>query len=442
MSLINIPITNKEVFGGTKTLVGNNQRGFTFSAWQTKDLLGIRHFFFNNSSAYPVTAVGTGTFDLQNGNRPVVASLSDTVFSPTASETARPLTTSNQRYVKANIVANDDGIKIVIGGQDLSKFNIAVLLDKSSQISTAGKLKIRTSVGNESVCAFTTSTTANTWIGGAGNNAHFFDFQTNGANGVAHTGTFDASNVTELEVTGDTSGTDICAYEVYFCESVQQAIGYELTIQQSCVDAFSEELSREMSDILCNQVVDSAITTGDIYTLTMTFKRQDLKVIAMSMGDVLRQKEETVVVEYDQKLVVSSNTASYPPQFTNVAKILNGKTPLDVYYQSTDVPSGGYYDDGAGTITVSGLADGTELTLFYYETKTVSATVFKALEQGFYGYLAVPKVSENGKVRFLIGKKVQIMITGKASADDGSTVDIQFKFYADNKGVYVTETEE
>jgi len=351
------------------------------------------------------------------------------------------LTTQGQRYTKIDVVAADDGAKLDIGGQDLSSYNAVIIVAKSTGTSTAGKLKIRSSVGNESVCSFDTSATANQWVGGAGDEARFYEFKVDGATNVSHTGTFDPSSVTELEVTGDTLGTDLSVYEVYFVTGIQQAIGYELGIQQTCVDSMTREVSREMSDILCNQVANSSISSSDSYLINTTFKRQDLKVTAMSTGDILIEREVTVVKKYNTPIAITSNTATYPSNF-KISKVIVGETPLDVYYRASDVPTNAYHDDGAGTLTFNGLSDGTKITIFYEDTTTFSATVFKALEQGFYGYLSVPQVSENGVVSYLVAKKAQINFVSSSQADDGSTVEIQFKLFADSDGVYVTEAKQ
>jgi len=438
--MLSLPLQRKEVFSGTKTLKGPNVNGFSFGTWQTKNLNGIKHFYFNGSSSYPITEVGTGTFVYNNGNQPVIGSLSGTIYRPDAPESSRPLTLANQRYVEAAIVAANDGFKISIGGQDLSNYEAVVLVARSTAASTPGKLTIRDSDGDDSTCAFTTSSTANTWKGGAGEEAIFFEFQNDGSNGVTHTGTFDSTSIDEIEVSGDTADTDIACYEVYFVDSIQKAIGYTWTLQQSCIDSMTEELSREMSDVLCNQSADSSIATGDSYSKTITVKKEDLAMTALAMGDVITKSDESIVKEYEEKLTVTNNTATYPANL-NVFKIFVGEQPLNVFYKSQGVPTHGYYDDKNGELTLSGLADGTKLTLFYAETAKVTSTVFKALEQGYYGYLSVPKVSENQVTRILVAKKAQMMLTGKSAADDGSTVDIQFKFYADENGVYAKEVE-
>jgi len=202
--------------------------------------------YFNSidpTSPNPTIAVGTATLSIKTVNKAKAVDLFENLYFPTNTEADRPLIDRDTAYVSATTAAANSGFKQSVNWNVTQK-NYVVITVKSAQASTAGKLKLRSSVGNEYVCSFTTSATANT------RQRFIFAFKDTAFTGVSVVGT-PTNTITEVEVTADLTARDIDVDWVYCVNNITEIIGNLVKIIWNCVTEGSMTDVLSQTEVLC-----------------------------------------------------------------------------------------------------------------------------------------------------------------------------------------------
>ncbi len=201
MSIV-LNLGNHYQAAGTQKYGGNG--GIWARGYQTSQALLTNVAYWDNSSVYPITAVGTGTFTISNTTPPPIAS-QGSVFSPTDTASQIPKVGENRSYAIISGGASANGGASIPINWSLSSDGTtgvaSIVLRSPAGTAVAGKIKLRSSVGNESVFAFTMVANTNwqtfTWTP-----------QVSG-NGVTLTGTPVYTTLTVAEITLDATSTII-----------------------------------------------------------------------------------------------------------------------------------------------------------------------------------------------------------------------------------------
>lgn len=409
-----------------------------FKAYQVKDNLIPYKLYWDDSSAYPLTDIATGTHATVSSRRPLAGDLYETLFDPANTSSDVPLVGQKRDYARITAGAIDDGAKISVGNWDLSNRNWFVLVVKSTGTSIAGKLKIRSSAGNESVCSFTTNSTADTW------EAKVFDFRTDGATNVAFTGTPVFTGITEIEVTVDTADSVDVAM-TYATVTRQEIIGSELTIVHPCISEAGIEDSVDVGDLLCRQLAEASTVTGRTTTVTLGTKKKDIADQAIALGDVL-SKEQVYVPElyYDATLnstAIATGTITVTAGLKIAHIYIDGVGYLQAFDSATDVPEGAYHYSGT-TITVNAIYNGKVPRIYIYNQKNLLVRKARGLELGYVGYLDIPRKTENGSYEYWKSSKAQVRMTAESFNDDFDQINFEYKLFANASGAFYTVANE
>lgn len=403
-----------------------------FTGYQVKDTTLENKLYTEGSSAYPATVVGTATATIITSRKPLSGDLYETVFNPADTSANIPLVGQSKNYTNINATAINGGAKWTVAW-NMTSDNWFSIVVKSTGTSVAGKLKIRSSASNESVCTFTTSATANTW------ERKTFNFKTNGATGVTFTGTPVFTAITEIEVTLDAvSQADVAL--VYGANNLSQLIGAKISIAHPCVSEFAMENTLETVDFICGQQAIGSTGTSRAFTIKIASLKKDIESQSLGMGDVLKVKSN-----YVQELVNDTNIGNRAFS-AGALTIATGQIIARIYVDgvgmlkeadsATTVPEGAYhYNSGTGVITVNVLYNGKVPTIYIWNNKSLLTSQVKNLELGYVGYLSIPRKLESGKYQYNIFRKAQVMMEAETMADDGDKLNFMYKVYPIN-GLY------
>lgn len=404
-----------------------------YTAYQVKDTILENKLYLDNSSAYPATVVGTATLTTVTSRKPLAGDLYNTVYTPADIAVNVPLVGQSRNYTNINATAINGGAKWSVNW-NMSNDNWFSIVVKSTSTSVAGKLKIRSSASNESVCTFTTSATANTW------ERKTFDFKTNGATGVTWTGTPVFTGITEIEVTLDAISTADVAF-VYGANNLSQLVGAKLSYAHPCVSEFAMENTLEMADYLCGQQVIGSTGTGRTINIKIAALKKDIEANAIGLGDVVKVKSN-----YVQELVNDTNVGNKAFSAGTLTITANqiisriyveGVGQLKEADSATTVAERAYhYNSSTGVITVNTLYNGKVPTIYIWNNKALLTTQVKNLELGYVGYLSIPRKLEGGKYQYIICRQAQVMMEAETMADDGDKLNFMYKIYPVN-GLYV-----
>jgi hypothetical protein len=412
-----------------------------FAFFQTKDSIIPYKFYWDNNSNYPITIVGTATRTSETTGKPLPGDIYGTLFDTGLSQSQIPLVGQDRNYSRFAVTAINSGGKISVGTLDLSSTRWCVVVDKSSGTSQGAKFTIRTTAGNESVCALTTSSTANTWVGGGSLSnpkvVHIFEFKTVGTPGVTHNGTFNPASVTELEFTKDTNTGDVSIHSCYFFESYSMAIGYVNQIMLSCISAASYEETLEQNALVCNQLDEAMITNSRSVSVNFTTKKHLLEQVALLQGDVAQNRNfkinEVICSPDNNPLTISAGTITLPSPTAKILSVeINGKM-LYSFHAAASIPEGAFFQNGA-TVTFNTAYNGKQPTITVETTTSLPSYRVKGLEQLFVGSMYLPMKTENGRIIRRHAKKVQLSLASQNAADDGDELEVAAKFMADDNG--------
>lgn len=419
---------------------GTSQYGYIPPIWtgyQTQEVFLPVKIYLNNSASTPITTVGTGTFNIDNANGPIVADKFNTLYSPDNSDFDVPLVGSNKSYCSITAAAANDGIKIPVN-LDLSKQNWMVIVDRSNTASLAGKAKVRSTTGNESIISFTTSATPKKWLGGGTEVAHTFLFRDETQSNVSFLGTPDFSDITEIEITLDAPGTMDVAM-VYFTEDASQFIGATNEVHFECLSDVAKERNMETSELMCNQLAEMVIGTAKTKSYSFTIKKQNLQVLGLSSGSVAKTINTNVYTTYTSPEVLPQTITSGTITLPN-ANVVIASISVEIAKQNTtlkrfggaaaDTPSLMYHRDGA-TLTFNAEYNGKVPTIMIYDKQDVVGYEDKGLETGPVGYLVLTQQTQSGGLVQDHAPKAQISLDSTNSADDGDEVVIKLTVMAD-----------
>jgi hypothetical protein len=429
---------------------GTSQYGYRSPIWtgyQTQESFLPVKVYLDNSASYPITKVGTGDFVIDNASGPMVGDKFNTIYSPENTDNDVPLVGTNKSYATITATAANGGIKVPVK-LDLSKMNWLVFVDRSDTASVAGKIKVRSSVGNESVISFTTSATAKKWIGGGTAIAHTFQFREESTSNVAFVGTPNFTDITEIEITLDAAG-QIDAAMIYFVEDAGQFIGGINQVEFECLSEVAMERNLETSQLMCNQLSEMVIGTSKEMSYTFTVKKQNLQTLGLASGAVTKTMNTNV---YD---VFTSPEVSPRVITSGTITLANGNVTIDKVSvpvarnnvnlkrfggAAADTPVGMYHQSGT-TLTFNAAYNGLTPTVMIHDKRNILGYEERGLETGPVGYLVVPRQTQSGNLIFEVVPKCQISLDGNNSADDGDETTIKLTVMAD-KGVFMRRLQE
>lgn len=397
-----------------------------WTGYQTKDK-STNKYYFDNSTAYPLTAVATGTTTEQTDNKPVQGDLYGTLFNPDSNFNNKPMVDSNRNYRRITAASPNDGAKMTVSA-DLSKVRWAVLVAKSPDTSVAAKLKIRSSASNESVCSFTTSSTANTW------EVFPFKFREDGSTGVTFTEIPVFTGITEIEITVDTTDS-IDAYMLYFVYDYKEIIGAKLDLPFFCLTEAAVEDNLETSNIVCNQLTAAKTGTSREITATLTTNKKTYSNFAYGLGTVMANTQQYVPEPYSNETfntkTVASNTITVASGLKIAGVFIDGIPCVDVTeYSSTaaDIPAYSYAYSST-TMTFNPVHNGKVVTILIDNQKYIDSVDITGLELGYVGYLRLPRRTLSGTWTYLLAGNAQVMLNTETFNDDGDTIPVQFSIY-------------
>ncbi len=403
-----------------------------FSGYQVKDSIISNKVYWDNSSAYPVTNVTTGTTQTLETNFFRNGDLYNTVYNPGDTSANVPLVGQKRSYTRITSGAIDDGAKIAVNF-DLSNENWAVLVVKSTDTSVAGKLKIRSSAGNETVCTFTTSATANT------QEKFIFNFKDTSESNVSETGTTDFTGITELEITLDSASESLDVGMVYFVNNYTQIIGEKVSFTHQCVSEASFENTLDISDLLCGQQVEESIGSGRSIQLTVGARKKDIEAQALAIGDVIKIKRGYYIETLNDDNVgakeITAGTITVPAGLTIGEIYIQGVGSLKEYNTATNIPEGAYHYDST-TITFNTAYNGKIPKILIWNLTAKKVQAIRNLELGYVGILQMPrKIPNSNQYEYITAFKAQIMLETEGFNDDFDQVNFMYKFYPVN-GLY------
>jgi len=417
------------------TTAGTKQFGdlpIIFSGYQVKDTLINNKLYADNSSAFPSTVVGTATLNLRTSNSPLAGNLFETLFNPGNTSALRPLVGQKRDYLNINATAINGGAKWAVSW-NMSFDNWTALVIKSTGTSIAGKLKFRSSVGNESVCAFTTSSVANTWT-----NISRSEFKINGATGVTFTGTPVFSNITEVEITLD-AVSQIDVAMIYGVNNYSQIIGEVVGYIHTCVSEANFENNLEMSELLCNQLVEQKTGSGRAVSITVGSKKKDIEAQAIGLGDIIKMKQgyflDIINDDTVGKRAVTAGAITLIAGLNIALVEIDGVGVLKPFHSATAVPENAYFYTGT-TFTTNPLYNGRVVRIYIWNLTNKATREIKRLEMGFVGFLQMPRRTESGKYEYITTRKAQVTLQTEGFNDDFDQVNFMYDIYPQN-GTYV-----
>lgn len=425
-----IPTTVSQTSGGTKQF---GEYPIIFKFYQTKDSIVNNKLYTDGSSAYPATAVGTGSVSTVESRLPLAGDLYETVYNPANSSNQVPVVGKQRNYTRVNCGGTANGGAKWNVNWDLSAENWFAIAVKATATSIAGKVKVRSSASNEYSLAFTTSATANTW------ETKYFDFKTSGSTGVTITGSPVPTTITEIEVTLDVLSTSCDVALVYGTSIPQQIIGQAITFMMPCVSEFAFENTLETADLLCNQQVKQSLSTGRTISVKVGTKSKDVIAQAYALGDVPKRKAGRFLELYNSTNVgnraISAGAVTVGSGLDFASIYIDGVGTLHPVNSATNVPEGGYHYTGS-TLTFNTVHNGKTPTIYIFNTITKVTRTIQNLELGYVGYLQIPRRFENGKIEYITVPKAQVMLDTEGFNDDGDQINFMFKVYPKSDGVY------
>lgn len=408
----------------------NSELITVFTGYQVKDTLITQKLYTNNSSAYPATAVATGTFAVQSTNFPLAGDLYNTIYNPSNTSLQTPLVGVRNDYTRVTAASANDGIKYSVSW-NMTLSNFAVIVVKSTGTSVAGKVKFRSSASNESVCSFTTSATANTW------EKKIFEVKRDTSPGVALTGTPVFSSITELEITLDATGSADVAM-IYGVNNYSQIIGEKVVIPHRCTTEAEFENTLEAADLLCGQQVEQKTGNGRNVQFTLGSKKKDIESQGIAMGDIVRLKSgyflELLNDENVGAKTVAAGTITLPAGLKVANVYIEGVGNLKEYHTATGIPEGAYHYTST-TLTLNTLYNSTTPVIYIWNQSNKITREIRNLELGYVGFLQVPRKTESGKYEYITSKKAQVMLNAEGYNDDFDQVNFMYSVYPQN-GVY------
>lgn len=393
---------------------------------QNGDAIDTKTYFSttNPLSPEPVVSVGTATLSIKTVNKPKSTNLFDVLYSPENTEADRPLIFGSPAYVGALTGAANSGYKKSVNWNITSK-NYVVVVVKSAQASTAGKLKLRSSVGNEYVCAFTTSATAETWT------RHIFAFKDTSFTGVTLVGT-PTNTITETEVTADLTAKNIDTAWVYCTNDISEIIGNTVQIVWNCVTEGSMTDTLNQTEVLCGQLAEAQIANSREVTGTLSTRSLNISDKALAIGATVNQKEVSVSSLYNndnvgaRAITAGSITVASGLNINHI--YIEGVGYLKSYPDAVNVPVGAYNYTGT-TIKFNTAYNGKIPTIYVWDKQTLDGYTASGLQAGIVGYLELPMRTENGTIKYILARKVQVSLGDKSADDGGDTQAYNLKFF-------------
>jgi hypothetical protein len=417
---------------GTKTVLN-----VTLDAYQVKDSFISNKLYLDGSSYFNTlgTAVATGTQATRSTDFPLSGDLYNTVYYFSDTEAQRPLVGRQSNYQRITAPAINDGFKYAFS-RDLSSENFFAIVVKSSGTSVAGKVKIRSTASNESVCAFTTSATANTW------ERKIFDFKNASTAGVTFTGTPNFAAISEIEITLDAaSNVDVVMF--YFVNNYLQLIGNQLKVRQLCVSEYTMERTLDTADLLCRQQVEQSTGTAKSVMFNIGTKKQDISVEGMALGQIVQQRTAYLIETINSVNVgnkaISAGAVTIGAGL-NIDSVYIGDQPFTSYHTATAVPVNGYhYNSSTGVFTFSTVYNGKVPKITINNAITMNSVQDRELELGYVGVFRLEVQVNDTKVKQYEAKKAQLMYNDTAVNEDFDQENYSYKVYKDSDGVYMTK---
>jgi len=433
MSLINTPTVVTSA--GTKSVLN-----VAYDVYQVSDQDIDTKLYTDGSSLYTAisTAVSGGTETFKSVDGPVVGDRYDTTYYYTDTEAQRPLVGQDRNTVIITAPSNDAG-RLLDTNYNLTNKNHFVLVVKSAGTSVAGKVKIRSTASNESVCAFTTSATANTW------ERKIFDFKVNGSTGVTFTGTPNFTVPMDIEITLDTT-SDVEIALFYFVDSYEQIIGNVIKTRLNCVSEYSIDRTVEQADLLCRQQVERSTVSSKSLEIMVSTKKQDLATKGLGMGTQVINRTAYIIETVNStnvgaKVITAGTiTLNVGADIDTVDTVLIDNKRLVSYDSATNVPINGYhYNTSSGVWTFNTLNNGKIPTITVNNAISLPSVQDKELYDGYVGPLRLELSVNDVKVKQYLAKKAKLTFMDTAVNEDFDQENYSFKVYRDNDGVYMTE---
>ena len=382
---------------GTQKYGGNG--GIWARGYQTSQALLTNVAYWDNSSVYPITAVGTGTFTISNTTPPPIAS-QGSVFSPTDTASQIPKVGENRSYAIISGGASANGGASIPINWSLSSDGTtgvaSIVLRSPAGTAVAGKIKLRSSVGNESVFAFTMVANTNwqtfTWTP-----------QVSG-NGVTLTGTPVYTTLTVAEITLDATSTIIEASMSSSANNQMCIIGTPFAISFRNVDAadFKRGMESAIREAYQQQYAKTATGKKPTFEVTCTLQNDFIK--GLFNGTIAKNgsyyKPTTINSEIVGKKAVTSGAITLPAGLkTPFVEVRFGDNEFLQQWTGllATLPAKGYYFYTLTTLTVGSSYEGRIPNIIIDDLITGDYIEDLGLQLGYYVRIDEKQITLDGQ---------------------------------------------
>jgi hypothetical protein len=380
------------------------------------------------------TTAGTVTVEPKRQGYPVIANI-NTVYSDTNTEAQRPIAHSYHEYPKFTVTGASPA-SVTSPTMDLSGYDYMVVIAKSGTANRAFTVTLSSGAGQTSVSTFSTTTTPNTWVGGASDvteTALIVPFKsTNASEGVVLTGTVNWAAVT-LNIAQANAG-EISVYEVHFIKERQLALGTTYAIPFSCLKGLTAEETYTYVARMCNRVTNLELATESVSSITVETTEKALSLGAATMGNPVSfqtMKSRTPTKEY----TVGVGGVITLPSANKVATIATELGVLLFRGRSATTVSDNEYVQAGATVTVNSVFEGQNVLVNQEELLTIPSYDIAYLPPVILGQVIAIKGTSEGNLEIANFDRAQIKPMAGTNDDAGDIVKFSMSFLTNKAGV-------
>lgn len=356
------------------------------------------------------------------------------VFSSYHEEADRPVSSHANGYMRLTATDANGGVTTA-NTYNISDYTHVVIVAKATTASVAAKLKVFSTLGTaEITCSFTTSATANKWIGGFSETetAYIFPLTADANAGVVVTGQPDLT-ACRAGVTIDVSGNVLDIQEIYFIKDSINAIGTTIAIPLPCAKNITLEDTYTYVDLMCNNVAVDSVNTGSMSSMDIESIEFDIDLEALATGTKVTY---AMRAKLNQQEILSVDTDTHQVQFTGAGKLrlVKDKNGLVLRRARTSNSIGiGEYWVTNNVVTMNDNYVG-DISVQTVEISPAPGFYTTALiDRVSYGELLVQETSQSGIVKNKRMVKATLQPVSATVAQDGNSRTYKLKAYADQQ---------
>jgi hypothetical protein len=375
---------------GTQAFV---EGGISMQGYQTKDTGLLSNFvYLNGSSTLARVAVATGTETQNSTNGPVVATQFNGAYDP-ATPTVKPQVAQSYDYTTITAAANNDGSTYKVT-MDLSRDGLtgvaSAVIRSGAGTAISGKIKLRSSVGNESVYAFTTPATT-AWT------TFTWNPQVAGS-GVTLTGTPVFSGITLLEITLDALSTSVDVAMVSTANHNKLVIGekFEFKVLNPDSADFKYGFETAVREAYQQQVGKTA--TGKKPTFEFSTTLQNLILRALVTGTMTKRGQKYITTRINNvgQKTIAAGAVTFSTGLLISSVVVNNQILQPVATTALVTQDSYNYNSSTGVMTFSTAFNGATPIVEIDDSVTVNYNENSNLNLGYYVRLVVKKASLDG----------------------------------------------